>query len=196
MNAELSLYIYLCGVVLAYLVRIPFVKQANRGAIQEDRVDFREGLYNILSFLGMFVAPFFDLGKSFASLDYTAPAWLSWVGTVVLAAGILLLWRAHLDLGRSWSATVRIRAGHALVTQGVYAWVRHPIYAAHWLIALSQALLVHNWLLGLIGLPAFAMIFFYRLPREEAMMLKTYGEEYRAYMQRVGGVVPKILGET
>lgn len=192
MSTEIPLYIYLGGIVLAYIIRVPFVKAANRGAIREDRVDFREGLFNILSFLGMFALPFFALGSWLSDLTYSLPEWISWLGAIILASAIILLWRAHVDLGRSWSATVRIRDGHSLITDGVYGWVRHPIYAAHWLMAISQALLVHHWVFGLIGLPAFALIFFYRIPREEAMMIKIYGDEYRDYMKWVGGVFPKF----
>lgn len=101
--------------------------------------------------------------------------------------------RAHVDLGRSWSPTMRIREGHMLVTDGVYGWVRHPIYAALWLIVIAQALLVHNWFYGLIGTTAFALIFFYRIPREEGLMIKECGAEYRAYMCHVGGVIPNLL---
>ncbi len=192
MSDAVLLTIYLAGAVLAYVVRIPSVRGANRGEIREDRVDLRESVFNVISFIGMFVLPFFKLGRWLSGLAYTLPAWTGWVGVVILAGAIALLLRAHLDLGRSWSATVRIRQGHALITDGVYGVIRHPIYAAHWLIAIAQALLVRHWVFGLAGLPAFALIFFYRLPREEAMMLKTYGDEYRGYMHRVGGLLPRL----
>jgi protein-S-isoprenylcysteine O-methyltransferase Ste14 len=37
----------------------------------------------------------------------------------------------------------------------------------------------------------FALVFFYRPAREQAMMIKTYGGDYRGNMKRVGGVLPK-----
>jgi protein-S-isoprenylcysteine O-methyltransferase Ste14 len=36
------------------------------------------------------------------------------------------------------------------------------------------------------------MLFFGRVGREERMMIKAFGEEYRSYMQRTARVVPWI----
>jgi protein-S-isoprenylcysteine O-methyltransferase Ste14 len=192
MSDGVFLTIYLAGAVLAYVVRVPFVRSASRGEIREDRLDFREAVFNVISFVGIFILPFNKLGGGLPRLAYTLPAWAGWIGTAVLLGAIVLLWRAHVDLGRNWSATVRVREGHALITDGVYGVVRHPIYAAHWLIVISQPLLVRHWVFGFAGLPAFALVFLYRLPREEAMMVKVYGDEYREYMRRVGGVLPRL----
>jgi protein-S-isoprenylcysteine O-methyltransferase Ste14 len=127
----------------------------------------------------------------FGDVDYRLPGWTGWLGIPLLFAALGLLWRAHADLGRNWSATVRIRAGHALVTDGVYAYVRHPIYAAHWLIVIAQVLLVQNWIAGPVGFLTFLLVYAYRIPREEAMLLQQYGDEYRVYMQHTGRVTPR-----
>lgn len=52
---------------------------------------------------------------------------------MTFAVALWLLWRSHADLGRSWMGTLAIKEKHALVTQGVYRHIRHPMYAAHWL---------------------------------------------------------------
>jgi protein-S-isoprenylcysteine O-methyltransferase Ste14 len=189
---QVFLDIYLAGALIAYVVRIPFIRRANRGKIREDRLDVREAIFNLVSFVGLFLLPIYAGQGALPGLAYALPDWAGWIGAAALVAAIVLLWRAHVDLGRNWSATVRVREGHALITEGVYGYLRHPIYAAHWLIAFSQVLLVRHWIFGLSGLLAFGLVFFYRVPREEAMMLKVYGDDYRQYMQRVGGVFPKL----
>jgi protein-S-isoprenylcysteine O-methyltransferase Ste14 len=186
------LTIYLAGVVLAYIVRIPFLRRANRGRIREDRLNFLGGLLNFVSFIAIVILPFYKFDSRFSDLAFTLPAWTGWLGGIILVGAIALLLRAHLDLGRNWSATVRIREGSTLVTNGVYGVIRHPIYTAHWMIVIAQALLVRHWIFGLAGVPVFALVFFYRLPREEEMMLKIYGDEYADYMRRVGGVFPRV----
>ena len=40
---------------------------------------------------------------------------------------------------------------------------------------------------------AFLMVYFVRIPREEAMMVEHFGEEYARYQARVGGLVPRIF---
>ena len=56
----------------------------------------------------------------------------------------------------------------------------------------AQALLLHNWLVGPLGLLSFAPVFFCRVPHEEQMMLDHFGDEYRAYMARTGRVIPRL----
>ncbi len=121
------------------------------------------------------------------------PKWiLGVVGTVLFVAANWLLWRSHADLDRHWSPTLEIQEDHALVTSGVYKHIRHPMYAAHWLWAGGQALLLHNWIAGLSGLIAIAPVYLARVPREEQMMLDNFGDEYREYITRTGRVLPRI----
>jgi protein-S-isoprenylcysteine O-methyltransferase Ste14 len=124
--------------------------------------------------------------------DYRLPAWAGWAGAAVFAAALWLLWRSHADLGRHWSATLQVQQEHSLVTQGVYRSIRHPMYAAHWLWAVAQALLLQNWIAGPSMLVTFLPSYLVRVPREEQMMLDHFGQEYRQYMQRTGRVVPRV----
>lgn len=61
------------------------------------------------------------------------------------------------------------------MTNGVHARVRHPMYAAIWISALAQPLLIRNWIAGLLVVPAFAAMWFIRVPNEEAMMRMRFG---------------------
>jgi len=124
--------------------------------------------------------------------DYHLPTWTGWVGAAVFAAAVLLLWRSHADLGRNWAPTLEIREGHALVTHGVYRSIRHPMYAAHLLWGLAQALLLQNWIAGLPALAVFVPLYLLRVPREEQMMLDQFGEEYRLYMNRTGRLMTRF----
>ncbi len=124
--------------------------------------------------------------------NYDLPAWTGWVGTVVFTTAILLLWRSHADLGRNWSATLRVRSEHSLVTEGVYRHIRHPMYAAHLLWAIAQALMLANWFAGWALLVTFVPLYLVRAPREEQMLLEHFGEKYREYMSRTGGLFPRF----
>ena len=106
--------------------------------------------------------------------------------------GVWLIWRSHADVGRNWTMTPQIREGHSLVTGGVYWWIRHPMYAGHLLWALAQPLLLWNWIAGLVMLATFVPLYLYRVPREERMMLDHFGDEYRAYIERTGRVIPRL----
>ena len=114
------------------------------------------------------------------------------MGTVIFAGAILMLWRSHADLGRNWSATLRITGQHSLVTNGVYRRIRHPMYTAHLLWAIAQGLLLSNWFAGWAFLVLLGPLYLVRIPKEEQMMLEHFGEEYRAYKSRTGRLIPRM----
>jgi protein-S-isoprenylcysteine O-methyltransferase Ste14 len=66
------------------------------------------------------------------------------------------------------------------------------MYAAIWLWGIGQALLLPNWLAGPAALWSFLPMYLLRVPREERLMLDTFGDEYRAYAARTGRVFPKF----
>ncbi len=77
------------------------------------------------------------------------------------------------------------------MTEGVYRYIRHPMYASQWLWVIAQAMLLHNWIAGLGGIVCFTPFYFMRVAPEEQMMLEQFGKEYRAYMQHTGRILPR-----
>jgi protein-S-isoprenylcysteine O-methyltransferase Ste14 len=110
----------------------------------------------------------------------------------LLAAAVFVFWRSQVDLAGNWSPTLRVREGHDLVTGGIYRAIRHPMYLSQWLWSLAQILLLPNWIAGFASLLVFLPFYFLRVPKEEQMMLDTFGQEYQEYIQRTGRVLPKL----
>ncbi len=129
-----------------------------------------------------------------AFADYTLPRWAGWVGVGMVAASLLLFWRAYADLGRNWSPTLEIAQDHQLVTGGVYGRIRHPVYAAMWLWALANPLMLWNWVAGFGLLVVFMVLYVRRVPREEAMMRDHLGDAYRDYAARTPALLPRLGG--
>jgi protein-S-isoprenylcysteine O-methyltransferase Ste14 len=153
--------------------------------------DIRERLLMAASFTGLGIVPSVYLAVHFPrSADYPYMPVLTYLGIAVGAAYLWLFWRTHRDLGKNWSVSLDLRERHTLVTTGVYALVRHPMYSAFWLMALAQVLLLPNWIAGPAGFVGFGILFFGRVRREEAMMMSAFGEEYRTYADRTARVVP------
>ena len=120
------------------------------------------------------------------SLWSSLPAGL--VLVVLGAVGVVVSGR---DLGRALTP-LPIPNGEGLAARGLYRRVRHPMYSAFWLLALSQAALLPNWFAGLAGPVAWGTLFFLRVGREERLMIDTFGEQYRRYMQRTKRVLPWV----
>ncbi len=89
---------------------------------------------------------------------------------------------------------MEIREEHTLVTRGIYKYMRHPMYSAHFLWAIAQALLLQNWIAGPAFLVTSVPLYLFRVPVEERMMLERFGEEYRLYMNRTGRMFPRLWG--
>jgi protein-S-isoprenylcysteine O-methyltransferase Ste14 len=153
----------------------------------------REFALLAISLSGLGILPFIYVVAHFPRFaDYPLIPALSYLGIAVEMGCLWLFYRSHSDLGHNWSVSLDLRERHTLVTTGVYALVRHPMYAGFWLMALGQALLLPNWIAGPAGLVGFGVLFFGRVAREEAMMISAFGDEYRTYMRRTARVVPWV----
>ena len=195
-SSDLFKLIFLIGVIAAEVIRFPHRmrnKQARRTKQSADRTRPIDLVLDLGAFTGMEILPLIYVFSGWPQFaDYTRPEVLGWLGAVVFAGCLYLLYRAHVDLGRNWSPTVEVTPTQALVTSGIYGVIRHPIYAAMWLWGAAQALLLSNWVAGLATLILFGLVYFVRVPREEQMMLDHFGADYRSYMQRTGRVIPKF----
>jgi len=184
---------YLIGLIVGSVIRALYTKQYRQNRITDDRETVLDKLLVILSSMGLIVIPLFYLLTPWLDFaDYYLPIWAGWIGVVVFADALLLLWRSHVDLGRNWLPTLQIREEHSLVTDGVFHYIRHPMYAAHLLWGIAQALLLQNWIAGFAMLATSLPLYLVRVPREEQMMLEHFGEEYRLYMNRTGRVIPLL----
>lgn len=185
--------IWLVGVVGWFIIRYPHDRRARRTPKLRRADRGREIALMAVSATGLGVLPFiYVVGDAPHFANYPFRPWQAWLGAAVFAASLWLFHRTHKDLGRNWSVTLEVRDRHTLVTNGVYRRVRHPMYSAFWLWALAQALLLPNWIAGPAGLIGFGTLFFLRVGREEALMIETFGDEYRRYMARTARILPGI----
>ena len=79
-----------------------------------------------------------------------------------------------------------------VIFKAIYGYIRHPMYASHWLWSIAQVLLLQNWIAAFASLVTFIPLYLRRVPQEEQMMLEHFGEEYRTYMERTGRVIPRL----
>ena len=190
---SLFVTIYFLAMVIQILIRAPISQRRKSEKMSARRITSQENLLLGLLFAGMLFLPLIYSATNWLDFaNYTLPAWAGWLGVVVMLGALFIFWRSHADLGLNWSPSLEIREKHTLITNGIYGTIRHPMYASQWLWSIAQILLIQNWIAGLIGLIIFTPFYLLRVRAEERLMLDTFGEEYQAYMQRTGGVLPKI----
>lgn len=194
MSFETRKIVFLVGFIITYAIRFYFARLAKQNLkVVDGRVTVLEKVLLFLVIIGMLVLPLVNVFTPwFDFAAYDLPNWTGWLGTIVFGLAIALFWRSHTDLGQNWSASLEVREDHALVENGVYRYIRHPMYAAFWLWGIAQALLLHNWICGISYLVSFLPMYLFRVPQEEQMMLDTFGEQYQQYITRTGRVLPKF----
>ena len=185
-------FIFLVGFVVGSVIRKIYTFRCRHGKAVRKHKDIVDITLISAAGIGMVLPFFFIFTPLLDFADYRLPEWLGWIGTAVFAMALLLLWRSHADLGRNWSAILQIKQEHTLITNGIYSHIRHPMYAAHLLWAIAQGLLLENWLAGWAFLVVCVPLYLIRAPKEEMMMLEQFDEQYRRYIGRTGGIIPRF----
>lgn len=174
-----------------FVIRIPHARRARRTPVASSGRGARETILLVISLAGLGIIPLVYVATGaprFAAYPFQ-PVQAS-IGVATALASLAMFHLTHRALGRNWSVSLEVREGHRLVTDGIYRYIRHPMYTAFWLWAVAQAFLLPNWFAGLSGLVGFGTLYLFRVGREERLMLDTFGDAYRAYMARTARLIP------
>jgi len=193
MNPWIGKTTFLLGMVIFVAIRVPHDKRSKETKIAESRKGALEATLLALMGIGGFVFPFiYILSPFFPFADYALRLLPLLGGIVCLGSSFWLFHRSHADLGTNWSNSLEIRENHQLIVSGVYKSIRHPMYAAIFVYALAQALLLSNWMGGPGCLVAFVLMLVFRLRPEERMMLEKFGQPYQDYVAKTKRLIPGI----
>jgi protein-S-isoprenylcysteine O-methyltransferase Ste14 len=122
-----------------------------------------------------------------------APDWVRWLGVAIGVVTIPSAWWLFRNLGRNVSETVLTKAHHSLVTTGPYQWVRHPLYATGGALLVAVGLIAANWFILLLATAAVVLVRVLVVPREERELIAKFGDDYRRYRERTGGMFPRLM---
>jgi protein-S-isoprenylcysteine O-methyltransferase Ste14 len=110
-------------------------------------------------------------------------------GVALFTVGLLTAILGRLNLGKSWSD---IESPHAaqVVSNGVYAYIRHPIYSGDLIMLTGLELALNSWLV--LGVLLLIPVVFLRAVKEEKMLAQTL-TGYDAYIQRTKRFIPFVV---
>ena len=109
---------------------------------------------------------------------------IGWIGVALCFAGLLVLLLSLVSFGKSFRVGIDVDRPDVLVTNGVFAFSRNPIYVGFALVLIGQFLVFPNWI-PLAYLVAGVWLFHRQVLREEGFMREHYGQDYVEYCQRV-----------
>jgi protein-S-isoprenylcysteine O-methyltransferase Ste14 len=112
------------------------------------------------------------------------------VGGIILLglAGLLAaggLW----SIGRQMSSQAEVRPDTELVTDGAFRVVRHPLYLSILLLWAGGTLALASWFMAVCTV-ALVPLFVARSRLEERILVRHFGDAYRAYMRDVPMLLP------
>lgn len=114
-----------------------------------------------------------------------APGGLAWLGWGAIALALVLVVLAVMAFRSARTTIIPRESPSALMTTGIFAHSRNPIYLADVLILLGVSL-IWGSLLGLVLTPALAVLLQRRFIRgEEALLHGVYPAEFADYVARV-----------
>ncbi|WP_326687034.1 MULTISPECIES: isoprenylcysteine carboxylmethyltransferase family protein [unclassified Streptomyces] len=120
-----------------------------------------------------------------------APA-LHWSGLAITLAGLAGTVAAQTNMGTSWRVGVDPGERTALVTDGLFAHVRNPVFTAMATASLGLTLIVPNWV-SLTALAALVIAIQLQVRVvEEPYLTAVHDPDYAGYTTRTGRFLPGI----
>lgn len=157
----------------------------------------RDGGFNIFSrervylLLGALLIFFPRTHLSFLAMPFHRNEATALAGLCLTITGLAFAAWARDVLGRYWSGRVIVQQQHQLITDGPYAYVRHPLYTGL-LLAMTGTVLIAGDVGSLLGF-FFAIGFFtLKAQREERILETEFGSVYANYRAHTGGLLPRI----
>jgi len=189
-----SVSIYVLYLLTNYIIALadtlirPLTKERNPSKIY----DFLILVMFLLSPI-LLIAAFFENKLLISSI---LPFWdnliVSYIGFVIyLSAGILVI-VGRVQLGKFGSGELITEKDHKLYTEGVYKYIRNPMYSGA-LIAVIGFGLVFRSIITLLFVSIFYFIVFkMRIDEEERLLFEAFGEEFTDYKKKSKKLIPFI----
>jgi protein-S-isoprenylcysteine O-methyltransferase Ste14 len=119
------------------------------------------------------------------------PSVVRMVGAALYTLGLAMAIAGRMQLGWNWSDIEKayVKKDHALVSHGLYRYIRHPIYAGDLLLILGLELGLNSW--GAAGVVLLAAYVRRQAVQEEGQLRRALAG-YEAYYRRTSRFLPFV----
>jgi protein-S-isoprenylcysteine O-methyltransferase Ste14 len=120
------------------------------------------------------------------------PSGVRLTGLLIFTLGLLTAVAARIQLGANWSDIEegKIADRHAVVSSGIYRYIRHPIYTGDILLLLGLELCLNSWLV--LGLVLLVPVVAVQAVKEEKKLIRAL-PDYSDYMRRSKRFIPFLV---
>ncbi len=115
------------------------------------------------------------------------------IGVALVVLGVGICFAARREMSSNWVSgeEYQIKKGQKLVTTGIYALIRHPIYLGFALSFIGGELTAQSYLF-VVFLP-YLISGYMQGKREERLLLTHFGSAYTSYMRKTKMFIPYIF---
>ena len=193
--ATISVYWFCVG---AMVVRVRRQTHRRVGVVPEERTERYMWLIWAPLVAAWITLPW--LAHTHSGAPYGVPAFarlasgypeLRAVAAVIGVGCLALTIRCWLRMGRNWRMDVSLEKPAEIITDGLFARMRHPIYAFSIVLMLCTAVILPTP--SMIVVAAIHVVLMNLKARnEEWHLLRTGGETYARYLRRTGRFIPRF----
>lgn len=178
-----------------YLAPQSWKEWARAGVVQAFIIAFYAEMYGFPLTI-YFLARYFGLdlewgegGNLWAQLFGTEMAHI-----VAMVIGYAIVFSGATLVADGWRRIHRARREEKLMTDGVYARMRHPQYTGLFLIVFGEGIVHWPTIVSVAGFPIIVFAYTMLARNEERQMLEKFDDEYREYQRRVPMFIPRFDG--
>ena len=137
--------------------------------------------------------PFVYIFTGFPAIgNYSLAENLQFLGLVLFSGVPYFLYRSHQDLAENWNPEVGRNKENSLITSGIYAKVRHPMYSTFLLWGVSHLFIFPNLFVAPMLLILMVLFLPQRIKREEVFLKELY-PEYEGYMKKSYALIWRLI---
>jgi len=187
-----SIPLYVLYLLTAYMITL--VDTLIRSIPQQRNVS---KLFDFLILTMLLLSPFFLIGAFYENklfISQIIPFWdniiISYVGFSLYISGGLLIIVARAQLGRFGTGELITEEDHQLITQGVYNYIRNPMYSGGLIATIGFCLVFRCIITLIIMFVYYFLLIRMRINEEERILEKKFGEKFEEYKKRTKKLIP------
>jgi methanethiol S-methyltransferase len=185
--------VFVSWLLYRYLAPQSWKEWGRAGVVQAFIIAFYAEMYGFPLTI-YFLARFFGLDLAWTQ---GGNLWAQLFGTpmahiVAMVIGYAIVFIGATLVADGWRRVHQARREGRLVTDGIYARVRHPQYTGLFIIIFGEGIVHWPTIVSVIALPVILIAYTLLARKEERQMLEKFGDEYREYQRRVPMFIPRL----
>ena len=179
--------------IIIGIIRIYFGKHRLATHYKKSLHPILERINSYLVSFGMIYFPLMNIFFSFfEKFEFEVPTIIKIISVFILFLDTIIFYLSHKELADNWSPFVEIKEKQKLIKTGIYKYIRHPMYLSMWIFAIFEGFVLSNYFIEIFAILSWTNLYFFRISNEEKIMIDTFGNEYKEYIENTGRILPKL----